>query len=80
MTFVQRVCAQARFYQDELLLTCSEFVLTAPIGLVAVHNMVGIVRSILELGSSYLPAAIVAVTALGALAKALSTRPGRRYL
>ncbi|KAG2951098.1 hypothetical protein PC129_g2200 [Phytophthora cactorum] len=64
MTFVQRVCAQARFYQDELLLTCSEFVLTAPIGLVAVHNMVGIVRSILELGSSYLPAAIVAVTAL----------------
>ncbi|ETM49450.1 hypothetical protein, variant 2 [Phytophthora nicotianae] len=63
-TFVQRVCAQARFYQDELLLTCSEFVLTAPIELIAVHTMIGIVRSVLELGRSYLPAAIVAVTAL----------------
>ncbi|KAF4038122.1 FATC domain-containing protein [Phytophthora infestans] len=62
--FVQRVCVQARFYQDELLLTCSEFVLAAPIEVVAVQDMVGIVRSILDLGRSYLPAAVVAVTAL----------------
>ncbi|KAL3667954.1 hypothetical protein V7S43_006831 [Phytophthora oleae] len=62
--FVQRVCAQARFYQDELLLTCSEFILAAPIGLVAIQSMVGIIRSILELGRSFLPAAIVAMASL----------------
>ncbi|KAK1939194.1 DNA-dependent protein kinase catalytic subunit [Phytophthora citrophthora] len=62
--FVQRVCVQARFYQDELLLTSSEFILAAPIGLVAIQNMAGTVRSILELGRSFLPAAIIAMTAL----------------
>ncbi|KAG7379378.1 hypothetical protein PHYPSEUDO_008698 [Phytophthora pseudosyringae] len=63
-SFVQTVCAQAHFYQDELLLTCSEFVLTTPTGLVAIHSMVDIVRSMLELGRSFLPAAIIAIGAL----------------
>ncbi|KAI9920681.1 hypothetical protein PsorP6_002231 [Peronosclerospora sorghi] len=63
-TFIQRVCAQTRFHQDELLLTCAKFVLLAPIGLAAIDTMTDIVKSILELGKSYLPAAIVAINAL----------------
>ncbi|CAI5736025.1 unnamed protein product [Peronospora farinosa] len=62
--FIERVCIQTRFYQDELLLTCAEFVLTSPIGLVAIDTMIDIVKSILELGRSYLPAATIAVKAL----------------
>jgi len=63
-SFVQQVCSQARFYQDELLLTCAELVLATPIGLLAIEAMIDITKSILELGRSYLPAAIVAVRAL----------------
>ncbi|GMF30671.1 unnamed protein product [Phytophthora lilii] len=63
-SFIQRACGQVRFYQDELLLTCAEFVLASPIGLVPIQSMVDIVRSILELGKSYLPAASVAISAL----------------
>ncbi|KAE9023296.1 hypothetical protein PR002_g11745 [Phytophthora rubi] len=62
--FLQRICSQARFYQDELLLTSAEFVLAAPIGLVALRTQVYIVREILELGRSYLPAATVAIGTL----------------
>ncbi|KAL8000663.1 putative serine/threonine-protein kinase ATM [Plasmopara halstedii] len=61
---VQQVSSQARFYQDELRLTSSEFVLTAPLGLVAIHAMVGIVKSMLDLGRSFIPAAVVAIAAL----------------
>lgn len=71
--FLQRICAQARFYQDELLLTSAEFVLAAPIGLVALRTQVYIVRAILELGRSYLPAATVAI---GALERWLQHCPG----
>lgn len=62
--FIEKVCAQSRFYQDELLLTCSEFVLSSPIGSVATDTMIGTVKSILKLGRSYLHAAVIAVKAL----------------
>ncbi|CAH0476370.1 unnamed protein product [Peronospora belbahrii] len=62
--FVRRVCDQTRYYQDELLVTCAEFVLMSPIGLIALDTMIDIVKSILELGRSYLPAATVAVKTL----------------
>ncbi|TDH65727.1 hypothetical protein CCR75_003605 [Bremia lactucae] len=63
-SFIEQVTAQAQFYQDELLLRCSEFILTAPGELVTIRSMVGVVKPLLELGRSFLPAAIVAVTTL----------------
>ncbi|RLN72478.1 hypothetical protein BBJ28_00001056 [Nothophytophthora sp. Chile5] len=62
--FVAKVCSQIRFYQDELLVACAAFVLATPVGLFPIDAAGGVLKSVLELGRSFLPAASIAITAL----------------
>ncbi|RLN87911.1 hypothetical protein BBJ28_00013134 [Nothophytophthora sp. Chile5] len=62
--FVTKVCAQIRFYRDELLVACAAFVLATPVGLFPIDAASGVLKSALELGRSFLPAASIAITAL----------------
>lgn len=62
--FVKKVCAQLRFYKDELLVASAEFVLSTPLLLVSVDAVVPALLSTLAIGKSYLPAAEIGVSAL----------------
>ncbi|KAF1330129.1 DNA-dependent protein kinase catalytic subunit, partial [Globisporangium splendens] len=62
--FVGKVCAQLRFYKDELLVASADFVLSTPRSLISVQEMIPAVSATLTIGKSYLSAADIGVSAL----------------
>lgn len=62
--FARKVCAQLRYYRDELLVASAEFVLSTPLSLLSVGEMVPALIATLTIGKSYLTAADIGVSAL----------------
>lgn len=62
--FVELTSGQLQFYQDELLVASAKFILVSPVSLLSVDQAKSALNATLSLGTSFLPAAEIALSAL----------------